>query len=130
LQVRTLAVPAHSAAPGVQARARQTPITQLAEDAQGASIHARPRGSQVRARVASTHSDAFGVQTRARQVASAPQACPAGQSLSPTQSTQIPRARSHTRPGHMRDDVHAVTATQRLPSQVCPASPQSAAERH
>ena len=56
--------------------------------------------------------------------------CPLGQSIAVTQSTQNPRAMSHTCAGHMRELVHAVGTTQRLATQRCPAPVQSGSPRH
>lgn len=79
---------AQLASEGVHTRARQMPPEQVVPEAQGSSVQARPRASQVRARVAPTHSAAPGVQSRAWQVASGPQVWPGAQSVAVRQSTQ------------------------------------------
>jgi hypothetical protein len=79
---------AQLAAPGEHTRARQMPPAQVVAAAQGSSVHARPRASQVRARSAPTHSAAEGVHACGRQVASAAQPWPGGQSVLLRQSTQ------------------------------------------
>ena len=55
--------------------------------------------------------------------------CPMGQSVSPTQSTQKPRAVSHNCPGHILDDVQCVTVTHRLAWHTCPDGQSLAARQ-
>lgn len=71
-------------------------IAQTSLGPQGRSAAAVPRASHTRTRITSTQLVALGTQTCARQRFSAPQNWPAEQSTSVRQSTQAPRAVSHT----------------------------------
>ena len=55
--------------------------------------------------------------------------CEAGQSASPPQSAQSPRVGWQTWPGHWREEVQAVAATQRWPMQIRSVPAQSARVR-
>ena len=85
------------AAPGTHARAWQAPSEQTSVVAQACVVNALPRASHTWRRAASRHALAFGVHAR-RWHTPAAQNCPASQSGSTTQSTQSPRATSHTCP--------------------------------
>jgi hypothetical protein len=88
LQTWRVLAEAQLASEGVQTRARQMPPEQVVPEAQGSSVQARPRASQVRARVGPTHSAALGVHAWATQVASGLHDWPGAQSVAVRQSTQ------------------------------------------